>query len=65
MANDKKHSIEEYQLIVEKIKQGTATEEERSLIEDLVSNAMKEVDETIFSIASGIRLFQPRFINWS
>ena len=47
MENDKKHSIEEYQLIVEKIKQGTATEEERSLIEDLVSNAMKEVDEIL------------------
>lgn len=47
MTNDKKYSVEEYQIIVEKIKDGTATEEEKSLIEALVSNAMKEVERIL------------------
>lgn len=47
MTNDTKLSPEEYQIIIEKIKEGTATEEEKALVENLINKAMEEVEKIL------------------
>ena len=47
MQDETKYTKEEYEAMVEKIKQGTATEEEKAAIEELALNAMKEIENIL------------------